>query len=260
MHRTLTVLRARRWLPLSLAALRNTTGSSTAASSCFSVRAGPPSTSSYTSDSPPTPNEANSTKLTFNKKKKDAQPENNNDMDAAAASDVPPREQQQPSAVKSSSSNTTKDDPSQQSPPSNDDNASSTTSPAAMTIGGISYQDVQRALRDREFATHLLQNRIWKEEYAIYLLCLVCFCLVYYSASSSVRHTQRRCQMLEQRTKEELELLHTTLTTTLDRWTKDLVLRDEKIMEVYEKNKQLTSSVEQMTTAIKSCTVPTPIR
>lgn len=124
-------------------------------------------------------------------------------------------------------------------------------------FGSISLEEFQRAMRDREFASHLIQHRLWKEEYAIYLLCMVCFCLVYYSTTSSIRHTRRRCELLEQRTKEEMELLRTTLKSTLDRWEKDLLSRDEKIHAVHARNCELTKMVENMTTAIKTCNITT---
>jgi hypothetical protein len=110
------------------------------------------------------------------------------------------------------------------------------------------------AVRARDLgAAQAVLGQHWHDQYALYVLCVVLVLVVYYTTASSMRHTTRRCQAVEQRCREELNILRDTMRSTMERWGREMVQRDEQMMDIQKQNMSMTRTVDQMTFALKQC-------
>ncbi|CUI14943.1 membrane-associated protein, putative [Bodo saltans] len=110
------------------------------------------------------------------------------------------------------------------------------------------------AVRARDLgAAQAVLGQHWDDQYAVYVLCVVLVLVVYYTTASSMRHTTRRCQAVEQRCREELHILRDTMRGTMERWGHEMIQRDEQMMEIQKQNMLMTRTVDQMTFALKQC-------
>lgn len=110
------------------------------------------------------------------------------------------------------------------------------------------------AVRARNLhAAQAVLGQHWQDQYAVYVLCVLLVLVVYYTTASSMRHTTRRCQAVEHRCREELNILRETMRGTMERWGREMIQRDEQMMDIQRQNMTMTRTVDQMTFALKQC-------
>jgi hypothetical protein len=121
-------------------------------------------------------------------------------------------------------------------------------------VAGDTAAMLLSAVRDRNL--HVAQSVLaqhWRDQYAVYVLCSVLAMVVYYTTTSSMRHTQRRCEAATHRCQEELDILRDSMRSTMERWGREMIQRDEQMVDIQRQNMTMTRSVDQMAFALKQC-------
>lgn len=127
------------------------------------------------------------------------------------------------------------------------------SSALSMTFRSASGRATDARMRSLQAAQDVLAQH-WRDQYALYVLCAVLVMVVYYTSSSSMRHTQRRCEAAEHHCREELDVLRETMRGMLERWEREMIQRDDQMIVIQKQNMDMTRSVDQMTYALKKCT------
>jgi vacuolar-type H+-ATPase subunit E/Vma4 len=83
--------------------------------------------------------------------------------------------------------------------------------------------------------------------------CLVVLLVVQYWQSSAVRRVQRVCEAAEAKAREDSAALRDGVRDMTTRWQRDIKSREQSIQKIFDKNAQMTKTIDGLAAALSSC-------
>ena len=150
--------------------------------------------------------------------------------------------------------------PSQQgtSPAASVQATSAAEATTSATAAAASRDQFLAAVKGRNFgaaqihAVSYVQSQ-WKEEYLLPLACLLVLAIVRYWLASGQRKIQRICDAAEAKAKEDSEALREQVRSLSSRWQRDSRSRENQVQTVFDKNSEMTRTIDELAAALKSC-------
>ncbi len=122
----------------------------------------------------------------------------------------------------------------------------------------IQSQQLLAAVKDRNFsaaqvhAKSLVTSQL-TDEYLLPMACVVVLIIVRYWSDAGVRKVQRVCDAAEAKAKEDSMALRDNVRSMTSRWRRDIRSREQSIQSVFDKNAEMTKTIDGLAAALKSC-------
>ncbi len=130
------------------------------------------------------------------------------------------------------------------------------TSPPGSSSGP--GQQFLAAVKERNFSAaqghaRSLVSSQWKDEYLLPVACVLIVFIVRYWLSSGMRKVQRVCDAAEAKAKEESAALRESVRDMTTRWQRGIKSREQSIQSIFDKNSEMTRTIDGLAAALKSC-------
>lgn len=107
-------------------------------------------------------------------------------------------------------------------------------------------------------AADLISHK-WHEDYSVPAACTFIFFVVWYWIAWARRSVRRKCEAAEARTRQEADQTVETVAAMVQKWKRDMDRTMTQTKGIINKNRDLASDIDRMTTALRSCSIrPTP--